>query len=535
VRQEVSTISAGSGREGSGRRWAGLAVLCVSLLVVSLDSTILNIALPTLVRQLHATESELQWIVDVYSCVFAGLLLLGGTLGDRVGRKKVFVVGLAVFAGGSAASAFSPSVVPLVAARGVMGLGAASIMPATLSIITDIFREPDIQRKAIGIWSGTTGLGIAIGPIVGGWLLAHFWWGSVFLVNVPVALLGLIAALWLVPESSDPRRRPIDVPGGILSTVGLGLLLWSIIEVPVRGWGSLAVIGAGTAAVVLLVGFVVWERHTPHPMLLLAPFADRRFSVAMATVALAVFALMGALFVLTQYLQFSLGYSALGAGVRILPISALLAVAALSSTTLDRWLGTKAVVTGGLVIVAAGLWQMTTTVEGEGFGHALVGMALLGLGAGLILAPATTSVMGALPRQRAGVGSATNSTALQVGGALGVAIIGAVVAARYQGSMTPLLTGHAIPPAARSAILGSIGGAQTVAHAVGGTLGAALSGAASRSFISGMDAALRVGAAVVAASAILAAVALPSRRRGPSGEDDPGAPPWEGLATGGGR
>jgi MFS family permease len=293
---------------GRGRlfRWAVLVVLCVSFLVVSLDNTILNIVLPTLITDLHVSEAQLQWVVDIYSCVFAGLLLVAGSVGDRVGRKKLFCVGLAIFGAGSAASAFSTTVMTLDAARSLMGLGAACIMPATLSIITDVFRDSDSQAKAIGIWSGATGLGIAIGPIAGGWLLAHFWWGSIFLINVPVAVLGLTMALWLVPESSDPVRRPIDVFGGLLSTAGLTLLVWSIIDVSVHGWRSSWALGAGAAAVIILCGFVAWERHVAHPMLILEPFADRRFSVAMTAGALAVFALMGSLFVLTQYLQFSL-------------------------------------------------------------------------------------------------------------------------------------------------------------------------------------------------------------------------------------
>ena len=498
---------------GHKRRWAVLAVLCTSLLIVSLDNTILNIALPALISDLHATESQLQWIIDIYACVFAGFLLIAGSVGDRIGRKKVFCAGLVVFAAGSAGSAFSTSVATLVTSRSVMGLGAAAIMPATLSIITDVFRNPVDQERAIGIWSGTTGLGIAIGPIAGGWLLAHYWWGSVFLVNVPVAVLGFVAALWLVPDSSDTEKRPIDLVGAILSTGGLGLLLWSIIEAPIRGWHSVIVLGAGAGAVVLLISFISWERHSTHPMLVLEPFRNRRFSVAMAAVALAVFALMGTLFVLTQYLQFSLGFSALAAGIRILPIAAILAIAALSSTVLDRWVGTKVVVVAGLMAVAGGLWQLTTTTTTQSFSHALLGMLLLGLGAGLIIAPATASVMGALSRYRAGVGSAINSTALQVGGALGVAVIGSVLNSRYQGRMSSVLAGHAVPPAASQAILGSIGGALTVARIAGGALGAALTSTAREAFISGMDLALLVGTVVVAASAVLVIVALPAHRR----------------------
>ena len=496
------------------RRRLVLGVLCVSLLVVSLDSTILNIALPALVRALRATESQLQWVVDVYACVFAGLLLVAGSVGDRIGRKKVFCVGLAVFACGSAASAFSASVTALITARAVMGLGAACIMPATLSIITDVFRDPLEQARAIGIWSGTTGLGIAVGPIAGGWLLAHFWWGSVFLINVPVALVGMVAALLWVPDSHDPVRRPIDTFGAVLSTTGLAMLLWSIIEAPVRGWGSPLVLGAGVCALAILGGFVAWERHTPHPMLVLEAFSNRRFSVAMGAVASAVFALMGALFVLTQFLQFSLGYSAFATGVRILPIAAVLAAAALVSARLDRWLGTKVVVAGGLVIVAAGMWRLTTTTTASGFSNVLTGMILLGLGAGLIIAPATASVMGSLPRERAGVGSATNSTSLQVGGALGVAVIGSVLSSRYQEAMTPVLTGHPVPPVAAQAIVGSVGGALAVARVAGGELGRQLASAARYAFVVGMDRALLVGAVVVALSALLAIVALPARARG---------------------
>jgi len=493
----------------------------VSLLIVSLDSTILNVALPTLVRSLKATESQLQWIVDIYAVVFAGLLLVAGSVGDRVGRKRVFCAGLVIFALGSTASALANSVSWLVAARGVMGLGAACIMPATLSIITDVFRQPDEQARAIGIWSGTTGLGIAIGPIVGGWLLSHYWWGSVFLVNVPVAIVGFVAALFVVPESRDPAKRPIDILGGLLSIVGFSMLLWSIIEVPVKGWTSPLVMVAGACSLAIIAGFVVWERNAAHPMLVLEPFRDRRFSVAIASVGLAVFALMGAMFLLTQYLQFSLGFSAFGAGLRILPIAAVLGIAAVSSSSLVRWLGTKVVVAAGLGVVSAGLWQLTTTTTAERFGHVLVGMLLLGGGAGLIIAPATASVMGALPRQRAGVGSAVNSTALQLGGALGVAVMGSVLSSRYQGIMAGVLAGRSVPAVAEHAILGSLGGALAVALAAGPVVGAGLAAAARHAFVNGMDLALTVGAVAAMASVVLVVALLPSRPRD-QGPPEPG-------------
>lgn len=501
---------AASGPPRPHRRLA-LAVLCVSLLIVTLDNTILNIALPALVRAMQANDAQLQWIVDAYAVVFGGLLLLAGTVADRVGRKRVFLAGLLLFAAGSAAAAFSTTVTQLTWSRAAMGIGAACIMPSTLSIIADLFRDPRERAQAIGLWSATSGLGIALGPIVGGWLLERFWWGSVFFVNVPIALLGAAAALWLVPDSRDPERRPLDVVGVLASTGGLILLLWAIIETPARGWHSAEVLAIGAAGLVLLAAFALWERHTPSPMLVVEAFRDRRFSVSMAAVAMAVFALMGALFVLTQYLQFSLGYSAFAAGIRILPVAGLLAVAAPFSTLLDRWIGTKAVVAVALAVIAGGLLWLSRLSTGADFGHALPGLLLLGAGAGLTIAPATAAVIGSLPRERAGVGSATNGTALQTGGALGVAVIGSTLAARYQGTMTSLLAGQSVPPAAAHAITGSLGGALGVAGQVGGPTGAVLAAAARSAFLDGMRLALGVAAVVVAVGVVLVLAALPSR------------------------
>ena len=344
----------------SSARWLALAVLCVSLLMVSLDNTVLNVALPTLVRDLHATTTELQWIVDAYVIVFAGLLLVAGSVADRIGRKRVFLAGLIAFAAGSTWEAFSGSVGMLIAARASMGLGGAMMMPSTLSIITDMFRDQAERQRAIGLWAGTTGLGVALGPIVGGLLLAHFWWGSVFLINVPIAALGVACALPLIPDSKNPAALPPDVAGALMSIAGLGLVLWSLIEAPVRGWSSPLVIGAGLGGLAVLAAFVVWERASSHPMLNIAFFRRRRFSAAVCSVGLVMFGLFGALFVLTQYLQFSLGYSALQAGVRVLPAAAAIAVVAPLSTVAVRTIGTRLTVAGGLLVIAGGLWQVAT-------------------------------------------------------------------------------------------------------------------------------------------------------------------------------
>ena len=403
--------AARSGHRAARRGGPVLAVLCVSLLIVSLDNTILNVALPTIVRTMHASSSELQWIVDAYAVVFAGLLLVAGSLGDRLGRKWVFMVGLLVFAAGSAVSAFSSTPDHLIAARAFMGIGAAAIMPSTLSILTNVFTETESRARAIGFWSGTTGLGVAIGPVAGGWLLAHYWWGSVFLINVPIALLGFLAAAWLVPNSKNPVSKRPDPVGAGLSILGMGLLLWGIIEAPSRTWTSLVVVGSIAAAVVVITAFIAWERRSTHAMLELSFFASRQFSVAMGAMGLVIFALMGGLFVLTQYLQFSLGYSPLQTGVRVAPIAAVLLVVAPLSTVLVRWAGRKLVVFTGMGLIALGLALLSQVTMRSTYTDVLPAFLLMGIGTGLAFAPCTESVMGSLPLDRAGVGSATNSAA----------------------------------------------------------------------------------------------------------------------------
>jgi EmrB/QacA subfamily drug resistance transporter len=508
----------------SPARWLGLAVLCVSLLMTSLDNTVLNVALPTLVRDLHATTTELQWIVDAYVMVFAGLLLVGGSLADRIGRKRVFLAGLMAFAAGSTWAAFSGSVGMLIAARASMGIGGAMMMPATLSIITDMFRDPGERQRAIGVWAGTTGLGIALGPIVGGLLLASFWWGSVFLINVPIAVVGAACALPLIPDSKNPAALQPDVGGALMSIAGLGLVLWSLIEAPVHGWSSPRVIGAGVGGLAVLAAFVVWERASSHPMLNMAFFRRRRFSAAVCSVGLVMFGLFGALFVLTQYLQFSLGYSALQAGIRVLPAAGAIAVVAPLSTVLVRAIGTRLTVAAGLLVIAGGLWQVSTASTATTYADILPGLVLLGVGAALTIPAATESVMGSLPGGHTGVGAATNGTFLQVGGALGVAVIGSLLNTRYQDKMTSALASYHIPHAVLQTILGSLGSALAVASRIGGFLGAELAQLARSAFISGMNLGLATGACVAAAGCVIALIAFPSRARNQQegGHDRPG-------------
>ncbi|HUJ64082.1 MAG TPA: MFS transporter, partial [Acidimicrobiales bacterium] len=438
------------------RRWVALSVLCVSLLLISLDTTVLNVAMPTIVRSLRATSSELQWMVDSYAVVFAGLLLVMGSLGDRFGRKWVFLAGLAVFAAGSLGSAFAGSADRLVLTRACMGIGAAGIMPSTLSILSNVFTEDEDRARAIGVWSGTTGLGVAAGPIFGGWLLTHFWWGSVFLINVPIAAIGIIAAAFLVPNSRNTAAKRPDPIGAVLSVVGLGTLLWGIIEAPGRTWTSPLVLGAFGVAAVALFAFVRWEQRCDHPMLHISFFRSRRFSAAIAAMGLVIFGLLGMFFLLTQWLQFSLGYTPLQTGLRIGPIALVVLVGAPLSNVIARVIGTKPVVACGMALIALGLGLLSRMTVHGGYGNALPLFILIGLGTGLALAPSIESVLGSLPRQEAGVGSATSDTALQLGGALGVAVLGTALNMRYQGRMSPLLAHQPIPGSIRALILGSV-------------------------------------------------------------------------------
>ncbi len=495
------------------RRWWVLVVLCLSLLVTGIDQTILNVALPTLVRDLHASTSQLQWIVDAYAVIFAGLLLTAGNLGDRFGARRLLVAGLAVFGAGSAACAFSGSSPALIAARALMGVGGAMLMPATLSIITNVFQEPHERARAVGIWAGTSGLGVAIGPVVGGWLLDHYWWGSVFLVNVPVVAIALAGSLWIVPRMAGRRDSRPDILGTLLSIGGLGTLLWGIIEAPIHGWGATSTLGALGAGALLLAGFVVWELRCDHPMLDVRLFTHRAFAGASASLALALFALSGALFMLTQYLQFVLGNSALRTGLLIAPVSIVMFVAAAAAGLLVRRLGARFLVTGGLAVVAAGLLATSALGLGDAYSQVIWRFLLLGAGIGLVMPPATDAVLGSLPVERAGVGSATNSTMIQVGGALGVGVLGSLLATRYAGRVSAVIAGHHVPPAARQAIVSSLGGALMVADRAGGTLGAALAHVADAAFVSGMSLAMIVGAATAIAGALVALVVLPPRNK----------------------
>jgi EmrB/QacA subfamily drug resistance transporter len=493
------------------RRWWILAVLSLSLLVISLDNTILNVALPSIERDLSASSSELQWIVDSYVLVFAGLLLTAGSLGDRFGRRRALLLGLSIFGVGSALSALAGSADALIASRALMGVGGAFIMPITLSVLTNVFEGRE-RAKAIGIWTAVAGIGVAVGPVAGGWLLEHFDWTSVFLVNLPIVALGLAGGWLLIPESRDPEASALDPVGAVLSIAGLATLLWAIIEAPARGWTDGLVLTAFAFAAMTLVAFIRWELHSSKPMLDVRLFRNGAFSGASSAIALVFFALFGTIFFLTQYLQGILDHTALEAGIRTLPIAGGLMLAAPASAKLAARVGTRPVVTGGLVVVATGLVGLSTVDGDTAYGMVAASMALLGLGMGAAMAPATESIMGSVSEAHAGVGAAMNDTMRLVGGSLGVAVLGSLLSSGYRADMEQATAD--LPAGAAGPSSDSLGGAAAVAERLGGAAGQDLARAADAAFSSAMGGALLVAAAVALAGAVVAALAMPRTQRG---------------------
>ena len=495
------------------RRWWILAVLCVCLLIVGIDGTIVNVALPSLVRELGASSSQLQWIVDAYTLVFASFLLVAGSGGDRYGRKRALLVGLFVFGAGSLASAFAGSANTLIFTRAIQGFGAAFIMPSTLSILTNVFPVSE-RGRAIGIWAGVSGLGVAIGPITGGYLLEHFWWGSIFLVNVPIIIIAMVATLIIVPNSRDEHAPALDLVGTLLSVLTLVALLYAIIEGPTRGWSDTVIVVAFVMGVVLLGAFIAWEAHSDHPMLDVSFFKNPRFSAASAAITLVFFAMFGSLFFVSQYLQFVLGYDALSSGVRLLPVAFALVIAAPLSSLFVARVGTKFVVTGGLVLIAFAMWLFSYVTTTSGYGLVAAVLFILGIGMGLAMAPATESIMGSLPPEKAGVGSAVNDTTREIGGALGVAILGSITASSYQASITatPVYKAAAVQsPAAAAAIKDSVGGAAAVATQIPANLATAITGAANTAFVDALSHTVLIAAVIALLGAAVALIFLPSR------------------------
>jgi EmrB/QacA subfamily drug resistance transporter len=483
----------------SPRRWYTLAVLCLSLLVIVVDTTIVNVAIPTLAASLHAGTTALEWIIDSYTLVFAALLLPAGSLGDRFGRHRALAAGMLVFGAGSLAAALSSTSAQLIAARAVMGVGAAFIMPATMAVLTSVFTDPAERAKAIGIWSAVSGLGVAIGPTAGGWLLQHYSWGSIFAVNLPIIVIALVAGWLLVPASSAPVRPRLDLVGAVLAVVAFGALTYSIIQAGDSGWTSTVTLVWFAASAVLLAVFAVAQLRSNHPMVDLKLFRNGGFTAASVAVMVLFFGLAGVTFVLTQIYQFVLGYSPLAAGVRALPAAIALTVAAPLGTRLAARFGIRATVSAGLLAATAGLAYFATATGHTPYPQYMTATSMLTFGIGLTMAPATQSVMSSLPPAKTGVGAAVNNTTRNLGTVLGVAVLGSIAATTYT---------HSMPagPGARS-----IGAAASIAPHLPATAAQSLRATAAQAFVHGADLGALITVGIVLITTVLIFRFLPGR------------------------
>lgn len=498
-----------------GRRpWLTVAVLCAAVYLINASTTLMNVTLPTLVEELSADTRQLQWIVDGFNLTFAAFVLAAGSLSDRFGRRRALVVGLVVFGIAAAVGAASDTPRGLIAWRAVMGVGAAIIFPTTLTIISNLFPNRRERAQAIGLWGATAGIAIATGPIGGGLLLDRFWWGSTMLALAPIAGAVLVAALVAVPESRDPDAPRMDWPGLALSTAMLGALVFTIIEAPEAGWGSVRTLGGFALTAALLAAFVAVERRAAPPMLDVRLFRNMRFTAASGSVTLAFFGLFGFIFLATQYFQFLKGYSALESGVRLLPVAFAVATSSLLGTKLAVAIGTRSVVATGLVFLGSAFVWISRVDIATSYPEIVGQMILLGVGLGLSSAPATEAIMGVVPREKAGVGSAINDATRELGGTLGVAVIGSVFASLYRDRLADAarlpLPGEALA-AARESIGSALFATGELTAAGQPDLAAKLAAIARDGFLDGWAAGCLVAAGVCFAGAVVAGLALPAQ------------------------
>ena len=497
------------------RRWWTLAVVSVTVLLATIDETILNVAIPSLQRDLGASASSLLWIMNSYLVVFGGLLLTMGGVGDRFGRARMLRYGLAVFALSSLGAALAQSPAQLIGARAIMGIGGAMMMPATLAVIVNVFEEKE-KPKAIAIWAMMAGIGVALGPILGGALLKYFYWGSVFLVNVPIAVTAIAASLFLVPDSRDPKSRPLDIPGALLSMGAVSALMLAIIEGPQWGATSLWLAITVATAIVLGLGFVLRERQAAYPLLDFALFRLPRFATGAAAISLAFFSITGFIFGFTQYLQFVQGHTPLAAGIRFLPIAGGFMFGAIASEELVRRFGTTTVVAAGLVIMTATmplvlLWETNTS-------YLVVGpiVAVFALGVGLVFAPAAEAVMGAVGAAKAGVGSAMNDVTQVLAGAFSIAVVGSVMFAIYAARLGDAVA--SLPAEQAEVVRDSIGAAVQLAATLPQEDALALSVAAKSAFTDALGLAVLIGAGFSLVGVLIVARFMPARDPAVSGK-----------------
>jgi EmrB/QacA subfamily drug resistance transporter len=500
------------------RRWMALAFLGFSLLVISLDTTVVNLALPSISEELGSDLSGLQWIVSAYTLVFASSLLTLGSIGDRIGRKKTLQMGLVGFGLFSLGGALSNSTGMLIGMRAAMGLAGAAMMPSTLSILTATFRDPKERAQAIAMWAAVFGLGSGIGPLVGGWLLERFQWEAVFYVNLPVVAIALIGGYFFIQDSRDENPRRIDLLGCLLSIGGLFALVYGIIEAGQTSWTADRVVYSFAAAAVLLTAFAVSEWRSAEPMLPLRFFRNMSFTGANIALTMISFAMFGIMFFMSQFFQTVQGYTALQAGVRLLPMAGVSFVAAMISAKVAQRVGTKVAVGTGILIAAAGLFYINRIAEVDtSYGMIVIGMCIISLGMGLTMSPATNSIMGSLPVDKAGIGSAMNDTTRLLGGALGVAVLGTIMNSLYIDKINetlsgPLSSSPQLLAAARSSIQGAHIAAQQI-EAFNAILADLIRNSANQAFVFGMVRGTMIAGIIMAAASVVTFAILPMRVR----------------------
>jgi EmrB/QacA subfamily drug resistance transporter len=492
------------------RRWWALGAITLAVLAITLDVTVLTVALPTLAGVLKASESQLQWFVTAYTLALVAGMLPAGLLGDRYGRKAVMVGAMVLFAAGSAGCAFSPNAEAFIAARVALGLAGATMIVLALSIITVLFDEAE-RPRAVGVWAAANFIGLPLGPIIGGWMLTNVWWGWIFLMNVPVALLGLVAVVALVPESRSANRPSIDFVGVILSSAGLVAVMYGVVEAGDNGWGSSSAIGPAVAGLVGLAGFVLWERRLAgqpdgQPLIDLSLFRSRSFTWGMVLTAFGIFGLFGVLFALPQYFQAIMGLDPQGSGLRLLPVVVGLLVGAVSADRVAARLGAKLTVAAGFAVVIGGLLVGTTMTAASGDGFIAAWTFVTGAGGGLGFATSASVALVELSADRSGVGSALLQAVIKLGPAFGASILGSVLNSTYQGQVS--LAG--LPAQTAATVQGSVFGGLAVARQLNSP---ELFASVRTAFVAGMDDAVRVAALVAVVGVVLALVFLPARIR----------------------
>ncbi len=493
-------------------RWWALAVMCITLFIISIDTTVLNLALPSIASEFKATAGQLQWVVDAYTLVFASLLITTGALGDRFGRKRLLIAGLALFGLGSLGAALSTTTWMLVGFRALLGVAGAMIMPSTLSILIDVFRDGKERAKAIAIWSSIFSIGAGIGPIIGGLLIGAFHWSAVFYLNIPVAAIGIAGALWVVPESKDARTPSPDFLGVLLSVVGVVALVYATILIGEVGWAAPAVWIAFGIAILFIGAFIWWEKHSPNPMLPLEFFRNRSFSGANAALTISAFAMMGSMYLYSQYFQSIEGYTPLVAALCMFPMTPVVFVSTMLSVRVNHKLGTKLTMSLGLILsgLSAFIFSQVAGLHTHYLWILLI-LLLNGTGIGFTMSPATAAIMNSLPPNRAGIGSAMNDTTRQLGGALGVAVLGALMNGIYRSEVQPLSLQQGISNSIMEGIRSSVQTAHVTAAGMPASLSNLVTQTSSQAFVDGMRSAFFTASLAMLAAAVVAMVLLPNR------------------------